>query len=100
MDIEEKKDRILVAQKYFVKSFWLSFILLILASLLCMVFRDTQIAMMEKYFQVGAKEWGWLVTLVLGIWKVLIIQFTLVPALVLTCMKRCCCKNVCEISQE
>lgn len=99
MDIEEKREKVAHMHKYFSNSFWLSFILLIIASALCVAFRDTQIAVMEKYFQVGAKEWGWIVTLILGMWKVLIIQFTLVPALVLWCMKKCC-ERKCKAKAE
>lgn len=97
MDIEEKREKLAHMQKYFVKSFWLSFVLLILASVLCIVFYDSQLAMVSKYFHMKTEDYAEAVVLVFGIWKVLIIQFTLVPALVLTCMKRCCFKNECKL---
>lgn len=98
MDIEEKREKVKHMHKYFVKSFWLSFILLILASIICIVFRSNYLTMMVKYFpQLTAHDWDYLVVLLLGIWKILIIQFTLIPALVLWCMKRCCSKNECKI---
>lgn len=98
MDIEEKRERVALAQKYFVKSFWLSFILLLIASFICIVFRSHYLAMITKYFpSIVARDWDYLVILILGIWKILIIQFTLIPAIVLWCMKRCCNKNVCKM---
>ncbi len=49
---------------------------------------------MVKYFpSLVARDWDYLVFLVLGIWKILVFQFTLVPALVLWGMKKCCCKG-------
>lgn len=97
MDIEEKKEKLNGMQKYFVKSFWLSFVILLLASLMCILMHDTQMAIVNKYFPVSADHFNLILMLVFGIWKVLIIQFTLVPALVLTCMKNCCCKETCKI---
>lgn len=93
MDIEEKREKIAHMHKYFSNSFWVSFILLIIFSILTILLRDAQVAVMSKYFQIEAKDWGWLVVLVFGIWKILIIQFTLIPALVLWGMKCCCFKG-------
>lgn len=97
MDIEEKREKVAHLQKYFVKSFWLSLILLIIASILCIAMRNYQLAFISKYFNMKPEEYYEVVVLVLGIWKILIIQFTLIPAIVLTCMKRCCNKTVCKM---
>lgn len=98
MDIEEKKEKVAHMHKYFSNSFWLSFILLLISWFLCVTFRNSYILMIEKYFpQLGAKDWDYLVMLLLGIWKILIIQFTLIPALVLWGMKKCCCKSKTEV---
>jgi len=96
MNIEEKKEKLQFMQTFFVKSFWLSFIFLLFATLLCMVMHDFQLAFVEKYFKMDAESYNYLVVLILGIWKVLIFQFTLVPALVFWCMSHCCkcgCQN-------
>jgi len=90
MDIEEKKEKLQFIQTFFVKSFWLSFIFLLFATLLCIVMHDYQLAFVEKYFKMDAEAYNYLVVLILGIWKVLIFQFTLIPALVLWGMKHCC----------
>jgi len=100
MDIEEKKEKLAHMQKYFVKSFWFSFILLLIASFMCIFMHNSQVAFVNKYFPISIEHFNMIVLLTLGIWKVLIIQFTLIPALVLTCLKKCCCKGnggSCEI---
>lgn len=90
MDIEEKKAKIAHMHKYFSNSFWLSFIFLLIASYLCIVMHNTQLAFVNKYFPISVENFNLIVLLVLGIWKILIFQFTLIPALVLWGMKKCC----------
>lgn len=90
MNIEEKKEKLQFLQTFFVKSFWLSFVFLIFATLMCIVMHDFQLAFVDKYFKMDPEDYNYLVVLILGIWKVLIFQFTLIPALVLWCMGRCC----------
>lgn len=93
MNIEEKKEKIAHMHKYFSNSFWLSFVLLLIASFLCIIMHNTQIMFVNKYFPVSVENFNMIVLLTMGIWKVLIIQFTLIPALVLWCMKKCYCKK-------
>lgn len=95
MNIEEKKEKLEFMQKFFVKSFVFSFLFLLLASLLCIVMRDFQLAFVQKYFPMDVEDFNAIVVLLLGIWKVLIFQFTLIPALVIWCMRHCC-KCACE----
>ncbi len=89
MDIEEKKEKIRHMHKYFVKSFWLSVVLIIVFGALTMMFRGFELGFVAKYYQMTPVDWDRLVFLVYGIWKILIIQFTLIPALVLWDFKRC-----------
>jgi hypothetical protein len=96
MNIEEKKAKLLFLQKFFLKSFLLSFILLIIASFLCVAMRDTQMEIIQKLFHTGPEVWSLVVLLSISIWKILIIQFTLVPGLVIWGMRKCCkcnCEN-------
>ena len=90
MNTEEKKEKLMHMQAYFFKSFWISFVLLIVATMLCMVMHDFQLAFVQKYFQMETEDFNYLVVLLLGIWKILIFQFTLVPALAIWCMRSCC----------
>ncbi|MDD3435903.1 MAG: hypothetical protein PHC64_02000 [Candidatus Gastranaerophilales bacterium] len=99
MDIEEKKQKLEWLQTFFVKSFWLSVILLIFSSLLCAIMHDAQLAAVKTMFNIDEETFNWLIVLMLGIWKILIVQFTLIPALVLWCMRHCC-KCKCECSNE
>lgn len=97
MNIEEKKEKIEFMQKFFVKSFIVSFVLLMLSSYLCIVMHDFQLAFVQKYFKMSVENYNYVVVLLLGLWKILIIQFTLIPALVIWCMRRCCkCNTTCE----
>lgn len=80
-------------QHYFFKSFIISFVLLLFATLMCIFFFDYQAQMMEKLFQLDVDDYSVLLVFLMGLWKILIIQFTLIPALVLFCMRKCCCKN-------
>lgn len=96
MDIEEKREKVAHLHKYFVKSFWLSFLFLILATWLCIAMHNVQVAFINKYFPMPVEEYNEIVVFLLGFWKILIFQFTLIPALVLWCMKKRCCKGECK----
>lgn len=90
MNNEEKREKLKHMQTFFLKCFWISFVLLLIASLLCILMHDYQVAIASKYFQTDAEDLGEIILMVFGIWKVLIIQFTLVPALAIWCMTSCC----------
>lgn len=91
---QEKIDIIDMFQRFFIKSFWISFILLIVASLLCMVFNPWQVMIAERFFNVDAEDLGKITLFIFGLWKVLIIQFTLVPIFASCCLKKCCSKKL------
>lgn len=91
-----KKEKLALAQKFFFKSFIVSFIFLILATVLCVYMHGFQLAFVNKYFPLDdTRDFNYLVILLLGIWKILIFQFTLVPAIVIWFMRKCC-KCGCE----
>lgn len=91
MDIEEKKAKLEAMQKYFTISFVISFLLLLLSSVLCIYMHETQLAFVMKYFPLDdVKDYNELVVMLLGIWKILIIQFTLIPAIAIWCIRKCC----------
>lgn len=95
MNMEEKREKLDFMQKFFVKSFIVSFVILLVSTLLCIVMHDYQLAVVTKFFAVDEEDLGKIIILTMGIWKVLIVQFTLVPALVIWCMKHCC-KCMCK----
>ncbi len=95
---EEKHDKLekLKHMKvYFLISFGVSFILLLISTLLCMVFQDAQIQFAAKFFGMESDDYGQIVIFLLGFWKILIVQFTLIPALALMIIEKHChsCKG-------
>jgi hypothetical protein len=93
MNKEEKMEKLEHMQMYFVKSFLVSFVFLLLATIMCLVMHDFQVAFVQKYFPMALVDINLAIILLLGLWKILIIQFTLIPALVLWGMKKCCHKS-------
>ena len=89
MNNKERLEKLEFMQHFFVKSFIISFILLILSTILCMAMHDFQMIYVEKYFDLDAENFNKIVVLLLGIWKLLIVQFTLVPALVVLFIRKC-----------
>lgn len=85
-----KIEKIRLMQKFFLKSFIISFILLIISTIMCMYMQGYQLAFINKYFPMDVSDYNYLVVLLLGLWKILIIQFTLIPAIVMWMMKKCC----------
>lgn len=67
---------------FFVKSFWVSFLLLVVFGLLAVLTFDFQISLAERFYGLDSDDYAKIMCTVMGIWKVLIIQFTLVPAIV------------------
>lgn len=98
MDIEEKKEKLLFLQKFFFKSFLISIFLMLVSLVLCIYMHDTQLAFVNKYFPLTEpKEYNEIVILLFGIWKILVVEFTLVPALAIFAIRKCCkgeCKKV------
>lgn len=91
MNLEEKKEKLESMQKYFFISFLVSYFLLLLSTVLCIYMHDIQIAFVTKYFPLDdIRDYNELIIVLLGIWKILIVQFTLIPAIVIWCMRHCC----------
>lgn len=70
---------------FFTKSFIVSLVLIILVCLLSYFCYDHMYAMSEKLSGISTDAYAEVFTLVMGFWKILIIQFTLVPAVAM-CM--------------
>jgi hypothetical protein len=87
---DEKQAKLEFLQHFFFKSFLISFVFLIFATFACIAMNDVQMAFVNKYFSITKNEYDFIVILLLGAWKLLIFQFTLVPALVIWCMRHCC----------
>lgn len=91
MNNEEKKEKLEAMQRYFFISFLISYFFLLLSTVLCIYMHDMQLAFVTKYFPLDdIRDYNELVILIFGIWKVIIFQFTLIPAIVIWCMRHCC----------
>lgn len=91
MNLEEKKEKLESMQKYFFISFLVSYFLLLLSTVLCIYMHDMQIAFVTKYFPLDdIRDYNELIIFILGLWKILIVQFTLIPAIVIWGMRHCC----------
>jgi len=91
MNKDEKAEKLHGLQIFFVKSFFISYILIIFSSLLCILLNDFQMHIAEKFFQLDSEDFNFILFLSFALWKILVVQFTLVPALVVWCMRKCCC---------
>ena len=93
MNKEEKLEKLNHMKNYFFTSFWISFVLLLIASMMCMVFSDFYAGIASKFFNMEADDYSKVVLLLLGLWKILIIQFTLIPGIALCIISKYCgCK--------
>ena len=95
---EEKRVKLEYLQKFFLTSFVVSFILLLFSGLVYMAFNEQIANMAAQMFNIDADEYIELYLLLMGIWKILIFQFTLIPAVAIWSMKKCCC--VCKPKDE
>lgn len=78
------KHKVKHMKHFFVKSFWISFILLVIVGLLSVLTFDVQSSMAERFYGIDSEDYAKIMCLIMGMWKVLIIQFTLIPAIVST----------------
>ncbi len=99
MDIEAKKAKLMFLQNFFLVSFLVGYLFLVFSSLLCASTQvhDFQHKIMVDWFGISAETANWLVVLLLGLWKILIIQFTLVPGVAIWLIRIFCkCKRADE----
>lgn len=93
MNKEEKLEKLNHMKSYFFASFWISVVLLLISTMICMVFNDFQMEFVSKFFAIDEEEYSQIVIFLLGLWKILIVQFTLIPGIALWIIgKHCCCK--------
>jgi len=91
MNKEEKMEKLHFLQIFFFKSFLISFVLIIFSSLMCILMNDAQAQIVEKFFQLDSEDFNFILVLAFSFWKILVVQFTLIPALVIWSMQKCCC---------
>jgi hypothetical protein len=92
MDIEGKRAKLAFLQNFFFVSFIISFVLMLISNLLCLnpQVHEFQNKIMVDLFKVDAATVNSLVVLLFGIWKILIIQFTLIPGIAIWLIRLFC----------
>lgn len=75
------KHKVKFFKHFFVKSFWISFILLIVAAIVSALTFDMQAALAERLYGMDSEEYAKILCMAMSIWKILVIQFTLIPAI-------------------
>ena len=87
-DKVEKCEKIKHMKNYFFISFGISFIFLLFSTMMCVFFYDSQVHFVERFFGMDGEDYGQLVVFLLGVWKILIVQFTLIPAIVFAIIEK------------
>lgn len=85
---ENKIKMLKCKKKFFLKSFVISLVLLILSAFACITFHESCAGMAEKMYGIAPHYYSLMVGMLFGLWKILIIQFTLVPFIALACMQK------------
>lgn len=76
-------------KKFFLKSFLVSLVIFILSVVIVMTGYENWAQWAEKFYGISKDHYILSVVLLLGFWKILIIQFTLVPFIALFFAEKC-----------
>lgn len=84
-------------KKFFLKCFWVSAILFILSTLILISGSEAWANMAYNFYGIEKQNYTLIAGLLMGFWKILIIQFTLVPFIALFLAEKCMeKKEACE----
>lgn len=83
----------ILIKKVLFKSFIYGFILLLISSLLYMFMPETMYNIVKAYYPISQISLMKIVIIALGMWKIILIQFFLLPAIALHCTLKGCCKK-------
>jgi hypothetical protein len=88
----EQKEKFLMKihfkKKFFLKNFVIGFVILLIASMISMMSYDCCAAMCERMFGIDPSLYAFSYVLIFGMWKVLLVQFALVPFLAVMFMEK------------
>lgn len=90
MSKEEKLEKVRSMKKYFFVSFWISFVFLLASFLLCMLVHDWHVSLATKLFDITPSVYNKILVVLFGLWKILVIQFTLIPGIALWVIEKKC----------
>lgn len=86
--MEHHLEKIRHKKMFFVKSFIISLILMIVVCILATLLFNFMANMNYKYYGVDIEDYGKIFVNVFAIWKILILQFTLVPAIAMMFLEK------------
>lgn len=86
-------EKINLKKKFFIKSFLVSIVLLIIICLIATFGYNFMADIAENLYGIDFDDYAEVFVLVFGLWKILIIQFTLVPAIALCMLEKCVKKD-------
>lgn len=94
MNKDDKMEKLHILQKFFFGSFIISYVFIIFSSLMCLLLNDFQLHISEKFFQMDSEDFNFVLFLSFALWKIIIIQFTLIPGVAVWCIRKCyaCCE--------
>jgi len=75
-------------KKFFLKSFLVSLVVLILSYVLASLLYNNYALMIASMYGLVTTDYAFIFVLLFGIWKILIIQFTLVPYIVMVLIEK------------
>lgn len=83
-------------KKFFFKSFIISVILMIIVCIIATLLFNFMANMNYKFYGVDIEDYGKIFVHVFALWKILILQFTLVPAIAMMCIEKHVKKEMAE----
>lgn len=75
-------------KQFFIKSFIVSIVLMIIVTIISVLGNDFFSGLAERYYNIDQDEYSNLVVSACALWKLLIIQFTLVPAIAMCMLEK------------
>lgn len=82
-----------IYKNFFIKSFIVSIVIFILASIISSLDFNFCARILERFYEIESDDFGQAFVMLFGIWKLLIIQFTLIPAIVLYWIEKEICRK-------
>lgn len=86
--MEHHLRKIRTKKQFFIKCFLVSIVVMIIVSIVSAFGYNFFSSIAERYYNIDQEEYGQIVVMSCAIWKLLILQFTLVPAIAMAIIER------------
>ncbi len=81
-------EKTVCARKFFLLLFAVSYIFLFISALICMNTMEWQTDLAQRFYNIDPEDYSKILLMFIAIWKMLVIQFTLIPAITLWVAER------------